>query len=256
MYSKSNAPDDFNSVFGDISELVKRWNKAATKTIPNDRKHYINGDIKLLFECDLVKEFCLSTLSPCHRFNAPRYIPSILAETTVNESSREVGDLFLDDVAGYPGVIAYWDGEFVLIEDIESMDRVEICVPSRFTVGLQIDNSGEELFGNPIGESIFHGFCKPIFGFAKWELNRSPFPVSFGDMIDDIPVSMIKSASQVVEHVTDDKCDFVYSGFVLFSECGSFSGLYICFKDIRERMSFLDKFVRFRDVFRGPLNLE
>jgi hypothetical protein len=247
---------DSDSGFGNINELVKRWNHRAKVNRTRDRENYINEDIKFLFEYSGFGNLRGAPLTPIHGRNSPLYVPVVLAEAAIDKSSWEVGDLFDKHLGGKPCVISGWDKKLVLIENVKLMDEREKFIPSWLTMGLQIEKGLMEGWRDPIGESRLYGFIKPCLGFAKWELQVPPFFVRGGDRGHDFPVGVIKSGAEIVNNIATNKRCPVYDGFVSFCEGGALSTLCVCFENVGERALFLEQCIQLVDVFRGPMNLE
>lgn len=249
-------PHNLNGGGCNVNHLVKRWNHRARIDITSDSENYTNGDIKFLFEYSSFRNPRLPTLRTIHGRNAPCYVPVILAESTIDNAARKVGNLFDEHLRGKPCVVSGWDKKLVLVDDVELVDEREKFIPSRLRMGLQVEKGLIEGWRDPIGESLLYGFIKPCLGFAVGELDALSFPFSSGPGGGDYPIGMIESGTKIVNNVADDKCGPVNNGFVSFSERGAVSSICICFENIRERATFLEQCAQLVDVFRGPMNLE
>lgn len=247
---------DAHGSYGNINQLVERWNHRAKVDSTGDRENYIHGDIKFLFEYSGFRNLRGTPLTPVHRRNVPRYVSVVLAEATINKPLWKVGDLFDKHLGGKPCVISGWDKKLVLVEDVKFVDEREKFIPSRLTMGFQIEKRLIESWRYPIGESCLYGFIKPCLGFAKGELQVSPFLVRSNDGRCNFPVGVIESGAEVVDNISANKRCPVYDGFVSFCEGGALSSLCICFENVGERATFLEQCVQLVDVFRGPMNLE
>lgn len=181
MITALSIPNDLDSGTCDINQLVKRWNNKAMIDITCDRENYVNGNIKFLFEYSGLRDMRRATLRAIHRQNVPRDVPVILAEATINKSSREVWNLFDKRFGGNPCVVSGWDKKLVLVEDVELVNEREKFIPSRLSMGFQVENGLIEGWRDPIGESLLYGFIKPCLGFAVGELDILPFPFSGGE---------------------------------------------------------------------------
>jgi len=256
MITALSIPDDLDSGTRDINQLVKRWNDRAMIDITCDRENYVNGNIKFLFEYSGFRDTRRATLRAIHRRNVPRNVPVILAEATINKPSREVWNLLDKRFGGKPCVVSGWDKKLVLVEDVELVDERDKFIPSRLSMGFQVEKGLIEGWRDPIGESLLYGFIKPCLGFAVGELDILPFPVSGGDRRDNYPVGVIESGTEIVNNVAANKRCPVNDGFVSFSEGGALSSICICFENVGERALFLEQCIQLVDVFRGPMNLE
>lgn len=239
-----------------IDELVQCWNERARITRASDAENYINGHIKFLFEYlgngNAEKSKRRSNVGT----EGPIYIPAILAEVHCSiEAGGKVGHLPPDRFNRKPCVVGYWNKPTVLVDDLLAVEQIEEFVPSRFTMRLEAQDEVEELWGNPVGQSVLYGFIKPCRCFGEGELNLPEFSGAGGKWSDDLRVGVVQSAAQVVQGVTADQLRVVYDGFVLFGERGSLAGLCVCFEDVREGALFAQQFAKFSDVFRGPMNL-
>ena len=249
-------PHGTNGETGDINQLLKRWNHRAKVDRTSDCENYVNGDIKFLFEYSGFGNSRRPALRTIHRWNVPRYVPVVLAEAAIDKPARKIWNLFNQHLRGNPCVVSGWDKKLVLVEDIEFVDEREIFIPSRLTMGFQIEKSLIEGWRNSIGESRLYGFIKPCLGFTERELQPLSFPVGGGNRGHDFPIGMIESGTEIVDGVATNNSCPVYYGFVSFCEGGALSGLCIRFENISERSLFLEQYVQLVDVFRGPMNFE
>lgn len=249
-------PDVRDRVVGDANELVQRWNHWSKLSMRSDRENYIDGNIQLSFEYMPSPSLRLPQRDECRngQRDLPNYIPVAIANVHNVDKSGEVRDLGADGIPSKPCVICHWDGKPMLVESVKLVDQVEEFVPSRFTMGLQVDKRLEEACGNPLGQSILYGFLKPCSGFTKRELNVPLFPGTIGKWRDYLPISVVERGSEIVHDIGSDVGCFCYDGFVLFGSRGAVAGLCICFNNIREGSFFTEEFIKLVDVFRGPLD--
>lgn len=246
---------DGERFFRDIDKLVKGWNHWAAVVGLSDYENYINGRIKLLFEYVCGGRSNNSNLASVDVTRAPNNVPFVLAEADVDEPSRKVGDLAPDAFAGKPSVISYWGQKSVFFRAVHHIDEIEKFVPSRFSIGLEADDSVEKTLAYPVGQSVLYGFNKPVRAFAERELDGALFLWGGGEGRHDFPVGMVESHSEAMDSFSADKSRAVYDGFVLFGERGALAGLCVCFEDVGERAIFVEQFVKLRDVFRSSINL-
>jgi hypothetical protein len=134
------------------------------------------------------------------------------------------------------------------------MDEVEKCVPSRFSVGFEADYGVEKSLAYPVGESVLHGFVKPVRAFTKGKLDGPLFLRGLGEWGCDFPIGVIQRHSKGVDCIASDNGRTVYDGFVLFGERGALAGLCVCFEDVRKGAMFAEQFVKLSDAFRSPIN--
>jgi hypothetical protein len=240
---------------GDIDQIVKRWNDRAKTSCSSDWENYLNGNVQFLFQYAVVAPGLPSSVGAVTRAKIPNAIAYIHAEVEIDQATGKIRDLPPQHVTGNSGVISRWNQQLMFVENIKFVDEVEHFVPSRFTVRFQVEKGLKEGWGNPVGESVLHGFIKPCGAFGKRELNSPPLPISGREGRNNLPVGMIQRASQIVESVAAHECDRVYDGWVLFGVRGALAGLYVCFEDVAEGGRFADKFIKLQDVFRGPINL-
>ncbi|MFM9836141.1 MAG: hypothetical protein ACKVOA_08565, partial [Methylophilaceae bacterium] len=103
---KSSISNDTNSDSGNINELVKRWNHSAKVGRTCDRKNYINGYIKFLYEYAGIRNLSSSSLLSIHGLDVPSYVPIVLAEAAIDNSSGKIWDLFDNHIRRKPCVIS------------------------------------------------------------------------------------------------------------------------------------------------------
>jgi len=247
-------PDYFDGLSRHINKLVESWNNWVC--VAGHRSHlenYVNRDWKFLFEyvgCGRLDNANVDSLGSDIPPNGGRRQKEIVFAC----ADWEVREQPLDLTAGQACVVTRWDKQPMLVQGIELMNEVEEFVPARITVGLQIDQRLEEAWGDPLGQSIFYGFLKPCSGFGKRELNVPLFSSGWHEGGDDIPVRMVKAASEIVNNVTADSGCRTYDGFVLFDERGTLAGISICLDDEDEGTLLAKELVELKDVFCGPVN--
>lgn len=252
---KSSISHNTDSRLDYVNELVKSWNHRSKVSTTCDRENYINGDIKFLFEYAGRGNFQLPTLLSVYGRDVPTYVSMVLAEVAIDQTGRKIRNLFSDNITGKPCIISGWDQKLVLVDDVELVEEREKFVPTRLTVGFQVENGLIEGWGDPIGESLLYSFIKPCLGFAKGELQKLPFIFSGGERRNDVPISVVESGAEVVNNISANKCGSIYNRFISFCKSGALSDLCICFENIGERTSFIEQYVQLVDVFRGPINL-
>ena len=203
-------PHGLNSGTGDIDQLVKRWNYRAVIDVASDRENYFNGNIKYLFEYACIRNSRCSTLSAIHERNVPHCVPVVLAEATIDKTARKIWHLFDKCLGRNPCVIASWDKKLVLVKNVELLDEREIFIPTKLTVGLQIEKKLIKGWRDPIGESRLYGFIKPCLGFTEGELQPPSFLIGSGKRRHDFPIGVIESGAKVVDGITTNDCCPVY----------------------------------------------
>lgn len=79
----------------------------------------------------------------------------IAAEMTVDQLKvlGKIRDLRCEIFAGKTRVIPRWDQQPVLIKDIQFINEIEKFVPSRITMGPQVNERFEESSGDMVGQS-------------------------------------------------------------------------------------------------------
>lgn len=246
---------DVENVTDNIHQLVEGWDNWAAIVGRSDYENYLNGNIKFLFEYARGRRANGDKIGGIDILGTPTHIPAVLAERTIEEPSRKIWDLSSYDFTGNPCVVSYWGQRSMLVRGIDLIDEVEKFIPSRFTVGFEANDSVEKPLTYPIGESVLHGFVKPIRGFAERELDVFLFPFLGGEGRHNFPVGIVKRRMERMDRVTGNQSNSVYNGFVLFSERGALAGLCICFEDVGEGTFFADEFVKLSNVFRSPINL-
>lgn len=238
----------------DIHKLVERGNRWHHLVMKTDFENYIDRHIKLLLENDHRGRNDFTEILGVYATHSPDDIapPSGHAECPL-EGHWKVRNLFSQfrDVEHF--VICQWGQDAMLVGRVELVDHVKKAVPSRLTVRRKINHGAKEPVTDAVGQSILHGFLKPISGFGKGELNGPfrTFVVREGG--DDLPVSMVQRGSDVVRRVPADDCGPIYRGFVSFGENGSLTGFGIGFDNITEGMAFAEQFVKLGDAFRSSI---
>ena len=246
---------DGERFFRDVDKLVEGWNHWATVVGLSDYENYINGHIKFLFEYVCRRRSNNTNLASVDVTRAPNKVPIVLAEVDAARPSGKIRDLMSDGFAGKASVISHWGQKSVLFHAVHSINEIERFVPSRFSIGFEADDSFKKTLAHPVGQSILHGFTKPVRAFAERELDGAVFPWAGGEGGHDFPVGMVESHSEAMDSFSADEGSTVYDGFVLFGERGALSGLCVCFEDVGEGGLFAEQFVKLRDVFRSPINL-
>jgi hypothetical protein len=144
----------------------------------------------------------------------------------------------------------------MLVWDIESVNQIEKSIPSCFAVGTEMHDRIEELWTNPVSQSILHGFLQLCLCIRKWKLDGSPLSIGHREGQDDGGVSMVERGTQVVHSISANYGKFRYDRFVLFGPDRALAGCCIRFQDIAEGTLFAQRFAKLSDVFRGPINLK
>lgn len=244
----------------DIDKLVERWNRKHETTVGSAFKGYVNGDIDLLFEYSAARDSPYYPVVQAKRLNMPRSIDTILAKPNsgiVRHPKKKIWDRLSSNIShAHLNEVADRDKCCVLSWVVEGTHEVEKIVPSRFTVGLEVNDGISELWTNLVGQSIMGRFLKPCSGFREWELNIPFFSGSGSEGADYGGICVVNGVSEVLNGVTAPQRKAIYDGFVAFGIGGSPSGLCICLKDVTEGSIFSEHFVNISDVFRGPINLE
>lgn len=242
----------------DVRHLVESWDEWVSKGGRSDVERYVHGDIKFLFEYGPVRN--KDSLN-CHfqRIEVPYEVrPHPPMDVIAEPLIREIRNLSLNDIAGNSSVVSYWGKQSVLVNPIEEIDRIkQVAVHSRivFVTRPQIDHGLQEFRAYPMGQSILYSFLKPIWAFAKGELNGPALTVCHSDGRNDFPIRVIQCGPEVVNSVSADERDFSYDGFVFFGSNGALAGICICFENVEERTFFTENFIYMTDVFRGPIKL-
>ncbi len=245
-------PHNLNGSAGDISKRVQRWNEWARLSTRNEWKNYRDGYRKLLYEFTGSGGQGNTNGSAIYILAAP--IKGAFTKIASRmEIEGKVRDFLAKKVGSYSGVVVRWDGRPLFVDQIEIVNKIEEFVPSRFTVGCQVNERLEEGSGHPLGESILYGFLKPCSAFAKGKLDFSSFGIRGGERSNDFPVSMIERGSEVMDYIGGDESGVQYDGFVSFYKNGTLSGLHIGFEDKAKGSLFAEQLVKLIDVFRSPI---
>ncbi len=247
---------DVENDTNDIDQLVEGWNNWAAIVGRSDYENYLNGNIKFLFEYTCGRRLDGAEIGGIDILGMPNHIPAVLAERKIDGPSRKIWDLSSYDFSGNSCVVSYWGQSTVFARGVDFVDQVEKFVPSSFAVGFEPDDGIKESLTCPMGESVLHGFVKPIRSFMKGELDLPFLPLFVGEGRDNLPVGMVKRRMEAVDSFARNHSDSIYNGFVFFSERGALAGLCICFEDVGEGAIFAEQFVKLHDVFRSPINLE
>jgi hypothetical protein len=238
-----------------IDHLIEGWNNWSHISQRSDAENYFNGDIKFALEYIERGRFNLSELRGFGS-GVEKPIKSAIAERcSLFDLKGKIGGDSLDLIAGKQYVVIRWNQKPVLINDVHFMGKREKLVPSRFTMWAEPHQSAPKSCSCPIGESVLHSSLKSVCFFSEGELNRSQFSAS-AEGRNDLPIGMIEGGPNIMSDIPGYQTGAVYDGFVLFGENSAFSGAGICFEDNGERSRFIEKFVKLRDVFRGPVNFE
>jgi hypothetical protein len=174
----------------------------------------------------------------------------------IRDRNVQVGQFSLQNVSGDLRISYRWDKQAMLVQVGHFSDQKEHLVPTRFTVGPQVSHGAIESCPGTVGISIVKGFQKFICFAGKGELGIPPLLIARAMRRNDFPVSVIERGAEIVNNIPANNRSFIHYGFVMFSDCGTFSGVCICFDNKRCRSLFLEKFVKFTDVLRGPTNFE
>jgi hypothetical protein len=243
--------------FNHIRHSVERWNDRAVKAGRSDWENYVNGDIDLFFEFTGVRNSGIASSVAKHRRHGPDNVPTRLTYVRADQATKgKVGDLSQQNLAGKPGVICRWNQQHVLVDDIEAMDHIEICVPARFAVGFKFPKRLNKNVRYSTCQSVRYGFVKPLCRSTEWKLNSVALPVILDELRNNIPIGVIQRGPEIMDSVPTDKRRKFNNGFVLFGIGGAVAGVCISFEDIRERSLFTEQCVQFVDVFRGPLDFK
>ncbi len=246
---------DRNGTINSISHFVERGNNRFRISQLTDYQKYINGYIKFFFEYTQGWRFYYTDSSFINFNIIPGYIPAALAESAINDTTREVGNLPLNYFTGNPCVVSYWGREPMLVDIAEFMNDIEIFVPSIIAVGFQVDNCIYKGSTDETGTSILYGFGKRCTIFTKGKLDISlPFFVR-NERRNNFPIGIVKGTPEIMNCISTNNDNSIYDGIVSFSKGGALSGLCICFKNIREGAFFMDYFGKIRDVFRSSIKL-
>ncbi len=239
-----------------IDQCVERWNDWSHRSQRTDAENYVKGNIKFALEyvargrldgSELFEGYCTAEI-PTHYAVCERRIFS--------ESERKIGDEVSDYIARQPHLFIRWDKQLVLVEDIHFMDQEQKLIPSRITVWPQSAQGAIKTCPGIMGEATLDGGVQPVCFFAERELQFSAFGVAGATRGHDLPIGMAKRRTDIVDGVSRHQACFVYDGFVSFRKDGAFFGVGTGFKDEDERSRLAKKFVKIRNVFSGPINLE
>jgi hypothetical protein len=249
-----------------IAHLVERGNHCISIGRRSDLENYFNGDIQFTFEQPEAAGDDVAKLGLRHTRIEPFEIGVPKLEKNLRSLLRQAASRLLNvghvwncggkNVQPDFSVVYRWNEQSVLVHVIGFPHQEEHFVASRSTVGPYISHSAVEPCTASLGVSVMKGFAKLRCFAGKGKLDEPPFLVARAMRRDDFPINVVESAAQVVNNVAADGSQSTYYGFVLFGRDESLSGLKICFDNQYERSRFLHNFVKFSDMFRGPINLE
>lgn len=253
----SGGSDRFDGVLRDIDHRVEGWNKWISILKCSDVEKYVNGHINYAFK--YMHRGGADDSQFAYR-GASRNVPNCIAASAACDHipipKWEVRNLASDFGRGQYFVIGQWNKHSMLIRDIHLVDEVEWFVPTRFTIWFQPHKNRDEIWSNPIGESLLYGFVEVCPPLAERELQHSTLRFGGSERGEFFPIDVIKGSSKVVGGVTTDTCRFVQNRLVFFRPRDTLSGFGVCFNDVREGTLFAEQFVQFSDVLRGPVNFD
>lgn len=244
--SASKVPDRFCH---NIDELVQRWNDWEQFIRRSHAENYANGDIEFL-----LPQIRFDGIS--RGLNAPTNVPAIVAKRrAVNvDPCGKVMDLSPQIAIVDFGVVANWNKQFVLVDQIKLMQEEQHFIPS--TIRLEIVNPLSDLWQGLAYQSCRDNVVQSFGKLTERERGISCVrDINFAIREKRIPPGMIERPSEIVNCIAANQTQVVYDGFVLFGIRGAFMSLVVGFQDIDERARFAEQFVGFDDVFFGPLNL-
>jgi hypothetical protein len=253
-HSSGKSLQDRENVSCDIADSVQRWNNWTSIVSRSDRENYINGHCEFFFEYvsgtgdQLSDPFSSHIDTPC----GPLKIPFVHAHRATRDEERKIWNLLLDNNGIDSFVVTHWGEITMPLRDRCDLDQIQKFVPSRLSVGLEVNDRIEKLLTDEVCESVLYGFVKSSRIFAKRELDL--FSIFCGnERANDLPVSEIESGANVAERISRRDSKSVYNGFVLFGENEALAGMCISTNDVRERFLFANNCVYLRDVFRRIL---
>ena len=237
-------------------ELLKRWDEWQDRARSSDMEHYVDRNLDLLFVYSAGQTWEANAV-PNDWVQAPDHVaPALTYGHGALNGCGKVGRKAAEVARINATVVCRRNQGAVLVRGIPVVEQIEQLVPTRFTVRFQADDEGKELWGNPVGQSVFHSFLKPCRSLGKGKLDRLSAPVIRDQGGDDLPIGVVKGRSEGLQRVAADQGSLIYDGFVLFSVGGTLVGFCVCFEDVSEGLLFAQQFVELSDVFRGPVNLE
>ena len=252
-------PHERDGLAGVIHQFVERGNHWSILSRRPDVENYANGHIQFAFEYSEDGANGITELTSRHLFlDEPDYLCAAKngALSFNHERIRKIRHPFLNFAGRKFFVVCGWNEQLMLVNNIQFMNEVEWVVPSIFgMIGSKFDNSIVEVCPGTMGESLSRGFIKPICFLPKGKLGVFSFLVARAIGGDDLPVGMIDGGAQIVNDIAANQSGFIYDGFIEFGKEGALSCLCIGFDNVEERSLFAEKFVKFSDVFRCPINL-
>jgi len=75
--------------------------------------------------------------------------------------------------------------------------------------------------------SLRHGFVKKFSSTSEGELNHLSAFVGVNERVNNIPIHIIDSGSEIVNNISSNHFDVVYSGFISFRMDGALPGIGI-----------------------------
>lgn len=238
-------------------QLLKRWDQWQGRANVGDLKNYIDGNIEFLFEYATKGQSWQAKAVPDGWAQRPDHISATLTDRhRASDARGEVGDELAKIVGIDSTVICRRNQRAVLVRGVPVVEQIEQLVPTRFTVWPKANDEGKELWGNPVGQSVFHSFLKPCGRLGKGKLDSLSAPLVSGEGRDEFPIGVVERGPERLQDITADQGGLIYNGFVLFSVGGTLIGLCVCFEDVAEGLLFTEQFVDLSDVFRGPVDLE
>jgi hypothetical protein len=178
------------------------------------------------------------------------------AERDILAAYSAVGNVLTKNTLIELGIVHRWNQELMFVDNVQLVDMIKHSISSTFAVGPQFPKSAIESCPGVMGKYLLDSTVKPVClsGKCKLELPELIFRAAAGR--DYFPIGVIQGGPEIVYDIAADECSRIYDRFVLFGSKGTLAGCCVCFDDPSERSRFAEKFVKFTDVFGGPINLE
>lgn len=237
--------------FDGFRQRIERWHEGPHGGFRRFAYDYLHGDREVILLNSQVA-------CPSGRTIGARELPDKVA-TGISACAKVSGDWKIgrelaDDLSRKLCVVGGWDGQYVLVHDVEFLEQDEVFVPSR--IRFETFERSPNLFGGlvylSLMKSVLHCLFRPVLGERKLDLPVVEGIAVGGNQLED---PMIESRPQIVDRIANYDADLGYDGIVSFNADGAFTRIVIGFESVAERAAFLDKSVGFGDVLLGPLNL-